>query len=186
MFEDKYMIEIFFFVQISLECVPSVYLYVFWPQLCLLDTFPLQQHHSSKTLNYQCLYRGETLDSLSNHALYSHRIKKKKCIDLQKNSIKSHIHDSLSQHTSHSPSLPYQWHIGRGLLLARSRLHFSRASHLEERGRVTMDNPGISLRSRVKTWYLVKPSELLKWPSAFLQPDKRGRLRGTVWWSSWY
>lgn len=159
--------------------------------VCLLTpalpsgTFPLQQQSITKENELSVLHRRwNVLEIL----WITHFIHTKYSLQMYRETqLRSTFMRALSGTTYLTFScFSYQWHIGRGPLLARSRLHFSRVPRVEERGRVTTDNSGISLRSSVKTWCLVKQSELLKWPSELLWPGKHGRMRGTVSWSSWY
>ncbi len=93
-----------FLVQVRLECVPSAYLYLSWPQLYLWINFHYNSIIHQKIELPVPLQRWKTLEILSNQVLYSHckKKKKKQLTDLQGNSIKSHIHDSsVCRHVPH-------------------------------------------------------------------------------------
>lgn len=162
---------------------------VFMPRLT--PALPLDKFHYNSIIHQKIelsvpLQRWTILENPWNQALHSHW-KKNESQFYRETQLRDRFMIVLSAATYFTFScFSYQWHIGRSPPLDCLWLHFSSVPHLGERGRVTMDNPAISLRSHVKTRCLMKQSEELKWPSALLQPDKRGRLRGTVSWCSWY
>lgn len=181
-----------FSVQVNLECVPSLCLYLSWPQLYLWVNFHYNSIIHQKIELSVPLQRWKTLEIFSNQTLYSHcKKKKKQPPDLQGNSIKSHIHDSAVCH-----------HIPHILLLFLSTTHWERSFTVTVSSLTITFLKSASFRGKGKgdngqPWHFPRepcqnmmPREAVGAAEMVFSFAPAGRTwqteRGTVSWSSWY
>lgn len=138
------MIQIFFTTSQAWMSPRCVFILLTWA--LPLGKFPLQQHNSPKNWIVSASPEvKDTRNQFESGTLFT-VWKKKKPIDLQENSIKSHTHDSsVCHHTPHILLLLVSvTHRERSLFFTGLlMITFLESASFKGRGRVTTDNRGI-------------------------------------------